>query len=227
MSSIDVTKTPDARKDQFVHGDDHKDLGSDTDPQHSVSRNSKAVMSPSVDLKNIQFIEPAEGTPAALALAANAAIKVTKFEKGLHKFRGLKRPKMKSLNIVKKINKTTKNKRKKRHFSKNFKGKVIDGVHELYTLTAGMMLGINHLLGITVTEEGHEPSREAAQEDFSQVIAVPFPAKGSTEGEFITPPHKLVHTFNFKSYAPRIFSKIRHFFDVDVNSYQQSVCGRC
>lgn len=71
---------------------------------------------------------------------------MTKFEKGLHKFRNLKRPKMKSLNIVKKINKTTKNKRKKRHFSKNFKGKVIDGVHELYTLTAGMMLGINHVV---------------------------------------------------------------------------------
>lgn len=60
----------------------------------------------------------------------------------MHKFRGMKRPKMKSLNIVKKLNKITKSKRSKRHFSKNFKGKVIDGVHELYTLTAGMMLGI-------------------------------------------------------------------------------------
>jgi hypothetical protein len=67
---------------------------------------------------------------------------VTKLDKGFHKFRGLKRPKMKSLNLVKKLNKMTKQRRKKRHFSKNFKGKVIDGVHELYTLTAGMMLGI-------------------------------------------------------------------------------------
>ena len=75
---------------------------------------------------------------------ANAAIKVSKFDKGLHKFRTLKRPKMKSLNIVKKLNKTTKQKRKKKHFSTNFKGKVIDGVHELYTLTAGMMLGIRY-----------------------------------------------------------------------------------
>lgn len=62
--------------------------------------------------------------------------------KGLHKLRGMKRPKMKSLNIVKKLNKTTKQKRTKKHFSTNFKGKVIDGVHELYTLTAGIMLGI-------------------------------------------------------------------------------------
>lgn len=77
-----------------------------------------------------------------LSYLANAAIKVTKFDKGLHKFRGLKRPKMKSLNLVKKLNKMTKQRRSKRHFSKNFKGKVIDGVHELYTLTAGMMLGI-------------------------------------------------------------------------------------
>lgn len=69
MSSLDVTKTPEIRKDQFAHGDDHKDYGDDTDPQQSVCRNSKSIMSPGVDLKNIQFMEPAEGTPAALALA--------------------------------------------------------------------------------------------------------------------------------------------------------------
>ena len=54
----------------------------------------------------------------------------------------MKRPKMKNLNLVKQLNKKTK--RKKEHFSKNFKGKVIDGVHELYTLSAGMMLGIRY-----------------------------------------------------------------------------------
>jgi len=51
---------------------------------------------------------------------------------------------MKNFNFMKKLNKTTKTKRKKKHFSKNFKGKVIDGVHELYTLTAGIMLGIRY-----------------------------------------------------------------------------------
>ena len=73
---------------------------------------------------------------------ANAAIKVTKFDKGLHKFRGMKRPKMKSLNIVKKLYKHTKQKKGKRHFSHVIKGKVIDGVNELYTLTAGIMLAL-------------------------------------------------------------------------------------
>lgn len=71
-------------------------------------------------------------------------IKVSKYAKGLHKIRGMKRPKMKNFNLMKKLNKTTKKKRKKKHFSKNFKGKVIDGVHELYTLTAGIMLGIRY-----------------------------------------------------------------------------------
>ena len=69
-------------------------------------------------------------------------IKVSKVTRGFHKMRGMKRPKMKNFNLMKKLNKTTKKKRKKKHFSKNFKGKVIDGVHELYTLTAGIMLGI-------------------------------------------------------------------------------------
>ena len=81
---------------------------------------------------------------------ANAAIKVSKVSKGLHKLRGLKRPKLKSLNVVKKINKTTKVKRDRKHFSTNFKGKVIDGVHELYTLTAGMMLGIRYSVGCSL-----------------------------------------------------------------------------
>jgi len=50
---------------------------------------------------------------------------------------------MKSLNVVKQMNKRTKTKKgRKKKFSKNFKGKVIDGVHELYTMTMGMMLGL-------------------------------------------------------------------------------------
>jgi hypothetical protein len=78
--------------------------------------------------------------PLLYLCTANKMIKVSKVAKGLRKIRGMKGPKMKNFNLMKKLNKTTK--RKKKHFSKNFKGKVIDGVHELYTLTAGIMLGI-------------------------------------------------------------------------------------
>lgn len=73
---------------------------------------------------------------------------MSKVSKGFHKLRGMKRPKMKNFNFMKKLNKTTKTKRKKKHFSKNFKGKVIDGVHELYTLTAGIMLGIRYTVRV-------------------------------------------------------------------------------
>lgn len=69
-------------------------------------------------------------------------IEVSKVTKAYHKIRTMKRPKMKNFNIVKKLNKVTKQKKLKKHFSKNFKGKVIDGVHELFVLTAGIMLGI-------------------------------------------------------------------------------------
>lgn len=48
----------------------------------------------------------------------------------------MKRPK------PKKIARMLKSKKKNNHFSRNFKGKVINGVHELYALTAGMILGM-------------------------------------------------------------------------------------
>jgi hypothetical protein len=68
--------------------------------------------------------------------SANAAIKVSKVTKGLHKLH-VKKPSMKTLSLVKRLKKS-----RDRRFSKNFKGKVIDGLHELYTLTAGVMLGV-------------------------------------------------------------------------------------
>ena len=168
------------------------------------SQRQRSIQFQTLDLNQIEFLDPAEGTPAAEALAgkpcitwhipfspfppihtihtihacvstyyllyythlcfhllhllhlqqhyikrplsltANAAIKVSKIQKGLHKLRSIKRPKMKNFNIVKQLNRKTKRKQKKNLFSKNFKGKVIDGLHELYTLSAGMILGIRY-----------------------------------------------------------------------------------
>lgn len=154
---------------------------------------------------------------------ANAAIKVTKLDKGFHKFRQLKRPKMKSLNIVKKLRKTTKSKRSKKHFSTNFKGKVIDGVHELYTLTAGMMLGIRYSIDQVMRADA--PNSSLQKPDFSFEESVPFPPKGSSSGPHITPAHSLAHTFEFKTYSPKVFKRLREFFDIDAPSFMQSVCG--
>lgn len=70
--------------------------------------------------------------------SASAGIKQ---RKGMQKkLSGLKTPKLKNLNVVAKLKKHTKVGKTKKH--KNFKGKVIDGVHELYALTIGMMLGV-------------------------------------------------------------------------------------
>lgn len=78
------------------------------------------------------FMHPGVGTPAAAALQANANLKVSKFDKGLRRIKGIKHPKIKKF----------KRKKEGRKFSRNFKGKTIEGIHEQYTLTIGMMLGI-------------------------------------------------------------------------------------
>jgi hypothetical protein len=62
--------------------------------------------------------------------------------KGIRRIRGIKHPK------VKNVTRMGFRKKKDQRFSRNFKGKVIDGVHELYTLTAGMMLGMRYAVGI-------------------------------------------------------------------------------
>ena len=86
------------------------------------------------DLEDVEmhFMHPEAGTPAAIALEANAKLKVSKFDKGMRKIRGIKHPKIKKF----------KRKKEGRKFSRNFKGKTIEGIHEQYTLTIGMMLGI-------------------------------------------------------------------------------------
>ena len=88
-------------------------------------------------------VEIEEGTPMALALQANRHLEVTKLTKALRRVRTItaKRPKLKHLNLTKKF------KKQERHFEKVFKGKVIDGQHELYILTAGMMLGMRCVIG--------------------------------------------------------------------------------
>lgn len=62
-------------------------------------------------------------------------------------------------------------------------------------------------------------------EDFSFVQKLTCPAAGSNKGLYVTPPHALVHTFKFKSYAPKVFGRIREFFAIPSVSYMLSICG--
>jgi hypothetical protein len=64
-------------------------------------------------------------------------------------------------------------------------------------------------------------------DDFQLEESVSFPPKGNTTPPHITPAHSLAHTFKLKSYSPKVFKRVREFFDIDATSYMQSVCGKC
>ena len=66
----------------------------------------------------------------------------------------------------------------------------------------------------------------AAVPDFTAVDKVAFPADGNPHAAVPTPPHDLAHTFKFKSYAPKIFHRLREFFDISASAYMSSVCGK-
>lgn len=208
--------TSPSKQKEHSHGTPSRTTDSETTPQKDDHhKNEEDECKERV--RSVEFVPPTAGTPAAQALAANATIKVSKVGRLQHKFRGMKRPKMKSLNLVRKVNK---NRKKKKLYSTNFKGKVIDGLHELYTLTAGMMLGIRYSVGMSLKNNSKIEAK-----DFSYVEKITFPPRGNSIGPFITPPHKLAHTFKFKSYSPKVFRKLRDFFCVEPAAYMQSVCG--
>ena len=157
----------------------------------------------------VAFIEPIEGSEAHEALQANKEIKMSSMTKFLSKSFSMK-PKF-----------LGKGKRKQKKFDKNFKGKVIDGKHELYVLSMGMMLGIRCAVGGT-----HNPiDSPLFPKDFSYVQRLNFPKEGSSIPGNITPSHSLAHSFKFKSYAPKVFEKLRSLFDIEVSEFMLSVCG--
>ena len=100
------------------------------------------------------------------------------------------------------------------------KGKVIDGEHEQYALTYGMMLGISVSVRIGAKRDASHPD-QLRLSDFQDKIALDFPPEGST----LTQAHDLNHSFHFKDYAPRAFSRIRKCFGVTSTSYAASLCG--
>ena len=173
----------------------------------------------SVD-STVSFNAPDEGTPAAAALAANADLKVTRADKMMRKLRTMKRPKLKNFNVFKQLKKHTKVKRKKH---KNFKGKVINGEHELYVITAGITLGIKCSLDHSKMEEKIR-GKYLTLQDFNYVENVAFPAVGSDSMPYPTPPHSLMRTFKFKSYAPRVFGRLRDLVGLDTDDYMESIC---
>ncbi|KAF0696726.1 Aste57867_12528 [Aphanomyces stellatus] len=96
----------------------------------------------------------------------------------------------------------------------NFKkpdGNEIDGQHEQYTLTYGMMTGILNSAGsLNIFKQ------RLTMNDFMRVDKREFPAN---------PKSKLQHSFKFKDYSPDIFRQIRRRFDIDSADYMVTLCG--
>lgn len=139
-SNISVLRSPENARQRFLRRAVSESVGTTSSPAGDRDAASQIRRERGFSFEEpVQFLEPLEGTPAYMALEANKNIKMNAVNKLINKsmsFGGI-RPKLKNL---KKLNLT--GKKKYRRFSRNFKGNVIDGVHELYTLTAGMMLGI-------------------------------------------------------------------------------------
>ena len=127
-------------------------------------------------------------------------------------------------------------KRKKEKLAKRksyVRGKVIDGKHELYTLSIAVMLGLRTSISQTNKQlmtnasslTGTDKHRHQLQwldgDDFMAVEKYEFRPRGTDR----TPPHKLSHTFKFKDYSPLAFAYIRRMFGVNEYEFLSSVCG--
>lgn len=102
------------------------------------------------------------------------------------------------------------------------KGKVIDGEHELYTLSIAVMIGVRTSISKTNSEiNDGEKRRWVRPMDFRTTEKYEFRPKGGG----LTPPHQLAHTFKFKDYSPVVFAYLRRLAGVNEFDFLMSVCG--
>lgn len=116
-------------------------------------------------------------------------------------------------------------KREKKKAKRNYvKGKVIDGKHELYTLSIAMMLGLRYSIFLTnnqILEDRKNGRMWLDSDEFMKVEKYIFRPDGGQN----TPPHQLSHTFKFKDYSPLPFAFIRRMFGINEYEFHHSVCG--
>jgi 1-phosphatidylinositol-4-phosphate 5-kinase len=102
------------------------------------------------------------------------------------------------------------------------KGKVIDGEHELYTLSIAVMIGVRQSISRTNVElNSGDAKRWVRIQDFRTTEKYEFRPKGDGQ----TPPHLLAHTFKFKDYSPVVFAYLRRMYGVNEFDFLLSVCG--
>lgn len=102
------------------------------------------------------------------------------------------------------------------------KGKVIDGEHELYTLSIAVMIGVRQSISRTNVELNQGAGKRWVRiQDFRAAEKYEFRPKGDGP----TPPHLLAHTFKFKDYCPVVFAYLRRMYGVNEFDFLLSVCG--
>mmetsp|Transcript_18636 Transcript_18636/g.33360 ORF Transcript_18636/g.33360 Transcript_18636/m.33360 type:complete len:519 (+) Transcript_18636:177-1733(+) len=97
--------------------------------------------------------------------------------------------------------------------------------HPEFELTFDMQVGIRYVVGAYDTDG--TPSirnREPSIDDFEEISDVRFPSAGSDKLDPETPKHTS-RDFSFKTYAPKIFRRIRHRFGISCQKFVESVCG--
>ncbi|KAL7578372.1 hypothetical protein ACA910_012774 [Epithemia clementina (nom. ined.)] len=102
------------------------------------------------------------------------------------------------------------------------KGKVIDGEHELYTLSIAVMIGVRTSISKTNNVLNSGPSKRwVLPQDYRTTEKYEFRPKGGTG----MPSHQLAHTFKFKDYAPVVFAYLRRMAGINEFDFLISVCG--
>ena len=102
------------------------------------------------------------------------------------------------------------------------KGKVIDGEHELYTLSIAVMIGVRTSIAKTnhILNSGPHKRWVIAQ-GFKSTEKYEFRPTGGTG----MPSHQLAHTFKFKDYSPVVFAYLRRMAGINEFDFLISVCG--
>jgi len=102
---------------------------------------------------------------------------------------------------------------------------VINGEHELYTLSIAVMIGVRTSISKTNVEINNAANNHGKRwvkvQDFARTEKYEFRPRGSS----LTPAHQLAHTFKVKDYAPVVFAYLRRLAGVNEFDFLLSVCG--
>jgi hypothetical protein len=109
--------------------------------------------------------------------------------------------------------------------TRHVSGKKIDKKHTQFALSAGMMLGVRECVGglSSLSENGDDCDESQPEEKkftYVEKMKIP-PGAYFISNEMSSLPYR----YNFKAYAPTIFSNIRAMAGVDKQRFLHSICG--